>query len=135
MIEYSCLKKTRISFLLSKEIYYYIKVSNSMINLGFINEIYYIYILSSKKYLLQFWLDKDIIKERQGRNDRTLVLEFRGTRSGLGTRGGAACEHSCHSLVRHHPPQMNHFTHREDPRRRNVACLSSSCRFFFSNLI
>lgn len=64
MIEYSCLKKTRISFLLSKEIYYYIKVSNSMINLGFINEIYYIYILSSKKYLLQFWLDKDIIKER-----------------------------------------------------------------------
>lgn len=35
-----------------------------MINLGFINEIYYIYILSSKKYLLQFWLDKDIIKER-----------------------------------------------------------------------
>lgn len=53
-----------ISFLFSKEIYYYIKVSNSMINLGFINEIYYIYILSSKKYLLQFWLDKDIIKER-----------------------------------------------------------------------
>lgn len=64
MIEHSCLKKTRIFFLLSKEIYYYIKVSNSMINLGFINEIYYIYILSSKKYLLQFWLDKDIIKER-----------------------------------------------------------------------
>lgn len=29
---------------------------------------------------------------------------------GVGTGDGAACEHSCHSLVRHHSPWMNHVT-------------------------
>lgn len=66
-----------------------------------INEIY-IYIYIEKDTCCNFGIEKS--KGEIAENDRTLVLEFRGTRSGLGTRGGAACEHSCHSLVRHHSP-------------------------------